>query len=160
MHLVGMLKLVLDLIRGLARTESSMGSSEDDGEDESDDLRLHHLSEVEGANGDKSSTSIASKGDVGVKLHLLGNDHSSNTQSNSKDVNEKELAGVTHEDSAEENGRDQEEHVVEDVSGQVDAKTIKELADILGQAVLGVEEVLLGLFEIHDGFFSARKLND
>jgi len=156
------LKLVLELISGLARTESSVNSSKDESEEESVDLRLHHLSEVEDTNGNKSNTSIDSKGDIAVKLKLLGSDHSSNTQDNNKDVNEKELAGLTHKDRAEENGKDQNNHIVKNVRAQVDTKTIKQLSSVLRQPILGVEVVLLHLIEIHDDSKSSllQKSND
>jgi len=144
------LNLILELVHGLARTEDSMNSSKDESEDEGVDLGPHHFSEVESDDGEKSSTSIAAESNVAVKLHLLGNNDSSNEIGNCKDVHKEELGDLTSEKRGNKDSNDQNGGIVNKVRRQVDAETIKSFCSILWQTILGVKVILLHLIHIHD----------
>ena len=152
--LVGMLNLVLELVESLAGTEDSVDSRKDEAKDEGVDLGLDEIKEVEQHDVKKSSTSIAGKGHVAVKLHARRHDVGSDDGSDGKDVSKEEIGCAISADRHHEHCDDKDRDVVKEVRGEVDPQTIKGLTSILGQAVLGVEVVLLHLIEIHfDCFF-------
>jgi len=143
------LDLVLELVEGLAGTEDSVDGGEDESEAEGTELVGDEVSEVEDGEDDESSTGVATKLHVAVKLHARRHDDGSNDGADGKDVAKQEGGSVVGKNRNDENCKDKNRGVVDDVGGQVDPQTVECLTDALGKPVLGIQVILLHLIEIH-----------